>query len=77
MSKCLPCSGVKSNQKAFIKKLKKKYEDGIAEHYLFRTEKGGKLSSVEKKHFNYIFELKIKPNFENGAEYFHISEFKI
>lgn len=58
-----------------IRRLKKEYEEGKSESYLFRTEENGNLKVVSKSSFNVVFESKIKPNFDKGAEYFHISEF--
>lgn len=76
MGKCLPCSSVSSGEKGLIRKFKRLYEQGKTERYVYRLEKGGSIFLTDKKSFPILLETKIKPNFDKGAEYFHISEFK-
>lgn len=73
---CNPCAGISSDSKKLVAKLKKEYDSGISDHYVFRLKTGEKVSFVRKKYFNLVFEDKIKPNFKNGAEFWHISEFQ-
>ena len=76
MSKCLPCSRIKSDEKSFIKRLKNQYDKGLTSHYVFRLKTNGGIHVVNSNSFTAVFNEKIKPNFKHGSEYFHISEFK-
>ena len=76
MAICNPCAQVSNDSKKLIARYKKEYEEGKSDYYVFRTQAGQKVSFVKKEYFNVVFHDRIKPNFDNGAEYWHISEFK-
>ena len=73
---CLPCGKVTNNERLVVKYYKTLFETTGKLYYVYRLKTGGNLYVVEKSYFNSVFHNKIKPNFENGAEYFSISEFK-
>ena len=75
MSKCIPCSKVTTTEKSVIKFFKKLYKDSGTEYYVYRLGRKETFNFVKKELFTKILEEQIKPNFKNGAEYFHISEF--
>ena len=72
---CLPCGKVKGRDISAVEYYRKLYKDDGLEYYAYRLKAGESFSFVKKSYFNGIFETQIKPNFDNGAEYFHISEF--
>ncbi|MGR3218461.1 MAG: hypothetical protein ACUZ8H_01405 [Candidatus Anammoxibacter sp.] len=73
---CFNCSKFKSADQDIIKEYRGYYEKNGKEFYIYRLKKNGGAHIVNKNSFNTVFERDIKPNFKNGAEYFHISEFK-
>ena len=73
---CGICAKLNKREKNLVKVYKNYYLSYGKEYYVFRTEKGGGLSIVSKNQFNTVYERDIKPNFNKGAEYFHISEYK-
>lgn len=58
-----------------VRRYKKLYDEKGIESYFFTLRTNGEVKIVRKSGFNAIFEQMIKPNFFNGAEYNHISEF--
>lgn len=74
---CIPCSKVSTKQIDVVKYYKDLYKKKGLETYFYRLKTGGDLLIVNKSGFNAIFLKKIKPNFENGAEYFFVDEFKV
>lgn len=71
---CLTCgSGWKGSHKQLVSKFKKEYEDNGVERYVYRLNENDSFKTIKKSGFKSIFN-KIKDNFPNGAEYFHISE---
>ena len=71
---CLTCGiGWSGSQKQLVSKFKKEFEDYGIERYVYRMNEKDSFKTVKKSGFNAIF-IKIKENFPNGAEYFHISE---
>ena len=68
---CLPCAKVSASERNVVKYYKSTGKD----YYVYRLNKTSPFNFVEKQYFNDIFENQIKPNFENGAEYFSIQEF--
>ncbi len=74
---CFTCgAGLTNKEKNIIFYYKEDYEKNGVERYVYKTSEKSDLLVVKKKYFNKIFEEQIKPNFEKGAEYFHIKEFK-
>jgi hypothetical protein len=72
---CIPCSKVSNSEKDPLKFYVKRYKDTGHEVYVYRLDKNSLFKFVEKSLFVIILNNEIKPNFEKGAEYFHISEF--
>lgn len=74
---CFTCGQTFSlNEKDLAIKYKKEYEKYGIERYFYKTSSEGTVHFVRKKSFNSVFEREIKPNFEKGAEFGHIKEYK-
>lgn len=73
---CLPCAKVSAKDQDVVKYFKKIFETTGREYYAYKLSTKEGFSFIEKSYFNDIFLKQIKPNFSNGAEYYHISEFK-
>ncbi len=58
-----------------VAKYKQYWDEKGVSSYFFRLKTGGELLLVRANGFNTVLENEIKPNFENGAEWAHISEF--
>lgn len=58
-----------------LKRFKRDYKDNGTERYFYKESANGDIKIVSKNQFKYVFETKIKPNFEQGAEYAHIKEY--
>ena len=54
---------------------KRDYLNTGVERYFYRESEVGDVKIVDKAQFKTVFEMNIKPNFKNGAEYAHISEY--
>ena len=54
---------------------KREYERKGTERYFFKLSENGEVLVCKKQDFNRIFTELIQPNFINGAEYSHISEY--
>lgn len=72
---CGICAVLNAREKDFVKIYKDYFKRYGKVYYVYRTETNGGIKIVPQESFNIIFEEQIKPNFDNGAEYFHISEF--
>lgn len=72
MSKCFTCGQTFSGS---AKELLRKYKREKKDYYFYRLETNGDIYLTPKKSFKWVFDNKIKPNFKNGSEYAHISEF--
>ena len=53
---------------------KRDYIHKGVERYFYKLKTDGDVYIVKKDQFKFIFETKIKPNFDKGAEYAHIRE---
>lgn len=73
---CLPCGKVTNKERVVIKYYKTLFETTGKEYYAYRLKANEAFNIVEKSYFSKILQSQIKPNFEYGAEYFHIQEFK-
>lgn len=73
---CLPCSKLSHKDVNVVSYYKKLHKEKGVETYFYRLKQGGDLFITRKESFNTLFLELIKPNFINGSEYFHISEFK-
>lgn len=73
MSKCFTCG---STFNGSTKELLTKFKRDKKDYYFYTLEEKGDVYLVSKKQFKHVFSTKIKPNFKNGANYAHISEFK-
>lgn len=72
---CGICAKLNKQEKDFVKIYKDYYKRFGKVHYAYRTETNGDIKIASEDSFDTIFNTEIKPNFEKGAEYFHISEF--
>lgn len=59
-----------------LQRFKRDYLERGVERYFFKLNTNGDVKIIKKDQFKNIFETQIKPNFKNGAEYAHISEYK-
>lgn len=59
-----------------LQRFKQQYLERGIDRYFYTLKTNGDIKIVKKDQFNVIFETQIKPNFINGAEYAHISEFR-
>lgn len=59
-----------------LQRFKRDYIDRGIERYFYRESATGDVKIVKKAQFKYIYDNKIKPNFNKGSEYAHISEYK-
>jgi hypothetical protein len=64
------------NVNDLLKRFKRDYLDNGTERYFYRESAKGDIKIVGKNQFKYVFETKIKPNFDKGAEYAHIKEYE-
>ena len=58
-----------------LQRFKRDYLERGVERYFFRLESNGDVKIIKKEQFKNVFQTQIKPNFKNGAEYAHISEY--
>ena len=58
-----------------LQRFKRDYLERGVERYFFRLETKGDVKIIKKEQFKNVFQTQIKPNFKNGAEYAHISEY--
>lgn len=78
MSKeCITCgasfNGTERDLALFFKE--QYLKNGIS-RYVYRLSPSSGFMFVRNDHFEFILKTQIKPNFKNGAEYFHISELR-
>ena len=59
-----------------LQRFKRDYLERGIERYFYKESEKGDVYVIKKEQFKYVFENKIKPNFKNGSEYAHISEYK-
>lgn len=72
---CLPCGKVTDADRVVVSYYKKIFETTGKVFYAYRLSKNKPFNFIEKQYFNQIL-TQIKTNFDKGAEYFHIQEFK-
>jgi hypothetical protein len=72
---CGICAKLSRKEKDVVKVYKDFYETYGKVYYAYRTETDGVIRFVVGSSFNTVFERDIKPNFDKGAEFFHIKEF--
>lgn len=60
-----------------LQRFKRDYLERGVERYFYKLETKGDVKIVKKNQFAHIFETQIKPNFDKGAEYAHISEYHV
>ncbi len=58
-----------------LQRFKRDYLERGVERYFYKESETGDIKIVNKRQFEYVFNNIIKPNFVNGAEYAHISEY--
>lgn len=76
VTKCFTCGmGFTGTAHQSLLHFRKLYEQNGIERYFYKLSENGAIKVCKKSDFNRIFNDKIKPNFENGAEYSHISEY--
>jgi len=59
-----------------LQRFKRDYLERSVDRYFYKESATGDVKIIKKDQFAYIFKNKIQPNFKNGAEYAHISEYK-
>lgn len=73
---CFSCgSTFNGDEMERVRRYKRFYDEKGLVSYYYKTESKGRIKVVRGDGFSTIFETVIKPNFINGAEYAHISEF--
>ena len=72
---CFACGKIEDSERATIKYYKNVHLKTGKVFYLYRKSSGSPLFVVESSYFETIFNNDIKPNFDEGAEYFSIREF--
>jgi hypothetical protein len=58
-----------------LQRFKLDYLQRGVERYFFKLETNGDVKIIKKDQFKNVFKTQITPNFKNGAEYAHISEY--
>jgi len=78
MSKpCITCGiAFNGDESKLARIFKEQYDKHGIERYVYRLSENGNFHFVRKESFNVIFETQIKPNFDNGSDFFHIKELK-
>lgn len=78
MSKeCFSCgASFNGSEKQLAMHFKEQYEKQGVSRYGYKLKSNGGLFFVRAEYFDTILKTEIKPNFDNGAEYFHISELR-
>ena len=59
-----------------LQRFKRDYLERGVERYFFKLETNGDVKIIKQNQFKNVFKTQIQPNFKNGAEYAHISEYK-
>lgn len=72
---CGICGKLNKKETDLVKIYRGYYTKYGKEYYVFKTSEKGDLKIVDKNQFKTVFETVIKPNFKNGAEFFHIKEY--
>ena len=72
MSNCFACGG---GFKGTIKDLLNYYKSNKIDVYFYKLHDKGDILLINSKQFKQVFKTQIKPNFINGSEYAHISEY--
>lgn len=76
VSNCFTCGkGFNYDVNQTLLHFKKVYEAKGIDRYFYKLSENDSIKVVKKQDFNRIFTEQIKPNFENGATYAHISEY--
>lgn len=73
---CLACGKVSNAELKVVKYYKELFNKKGIVFWAYRLSDNEQFSFVENSYFAKIRETQIEPNFINGAEYFHIQEFK-
>ena len=77
MSDCFSCGKQFSeNTNAILRGFKERYLKYGTVRYYYKLDSNGPILICRASSFSKILENEIKPNFQNGAEYAHIGEFK-
>ena len=75
---CFSCGQTfKGSVNDLLQRFKRDYLERGVERYFYRESTNGDVKTFKKEQFAYIFKNKIQPNFKNGAEYAHISEYRV
>ncbi len=79
MSKeCITCgASFNGTERDLAIYFKEQYDKHGVERFVYRLGLKQPFMFVRKEYFNEVFKTQIKPNFENGAEYWSIQEFKM
>ena len=73
---CFSCGQTfNGNVNELLQRFKRDYLQRGTERYFFRLKSNGDIKVIKKEQFSKVFKTQIQPNFINGAEYAHISEY--
>ena len=76
MSSCFTCGkGFKGSVNELLALKKRDYEEHGAKCFYYKLQEKGDILIAKMSDFNRIFNDKIKPNFNKGAEYALIQEY--
>lgn len=59
-----------------LQRFKRDYLERGVVRWFYKLETNGDIKVCKDKQFKFIRETQIQPNFDKGAEYAHISEYK-
>lgn len=76
MANCFTCGkGFNGSVNDTLNHFKIQFDKFGIERYFYKLSENGAVKVCKKSDFSRIFSEQIKPNFDNGAEYSHISEY--
>ncbi len=77
MADCFSCGkNFSGDTNALLRAYKQQYDKLGIVRYFYQLNPKDSIKICRENSFNTIFENEIKPNFQNGAEFAHISEFR-
>lgn len=77
MAQCITCgASFNGTERELALHFKQQYENHGIVRYVYRLSPSEAFKFVRAESFNILLQSEIKPNFKNGAEYFHIAELK-
>jgi DNA-directed RNA polymerase subunit N (RpoN/RPB10) len=74
--KCFTCGkGFSGDTHELLLRFQRHYKEKGISRYFYKLETNGTIYTCRAEQLKHILETQIKPNFENGAEYSHITEY--